>query len=364
MPRRPVRSLTHRAEDNLRAALRRVHLDAGRGALVVLVASAVAAAVLVAVLGRNVLPPSLLVLPLVIGVLVLRLPQLRILIAVVGVGVIVDVAVLGINGARIVVVVLVFLVALISHYTVSVRERLGIIGTRGDSMLAELRDRMIVTSGVSDVPANWRLDVASKASGGTAFGGDFLVTLAQGRQWELVLVDVSGKGVEAGTRALQLTGALGGLLGAITPSDFLPHANTYLLRQNWDEGFATAVHVAIDVRTGRYEIRSAGHPPVARFQRGSGEWALADADGPALGLLADPCFVPTRGVLQSGDALLLFTDGVVEIPRREIADGIDKLLGEATRLVVDGFEGGSSRLLRRVAPGGADDCAVVLIWRP
>ena len=54
---------------------------------------------------------------------------------------------------------------------------------------------------------------------------------------------MSGKGVDAGTRALLLSGAFGGLLGALPSEEFLAASNDYLLRQGWDEGFATAVHV-------------------------------------------------------------------------------------------------------------------------
>jgi hypothetical protein len=364
MPSRRVRYVAHRAGENLRSQLRRFRLDAGRGSCLVLCLLAVSIATMVPVLGVNTFPTSMLVLPLMLGVLMLRLSQLRLLVVVAFVGAAVDVFALSINAARIGVLVLIVLVALISDYTVSVRERLGIVGTRGDSMLGELRDRMIATSGVAELPDGWRMEVSSKASGGTAFGGDFLVSVTDDDRWEIVLVDVSGKGIEAGIRALQLTGALGGLLGAIAPERFLSQANRYLLRQNWEEGFATAVHLALDVGTGRYEIRSAGHPPVARFSRGTGEWTLADAEGSALGFVHDPRYVPSTGVLHSGDALLLYTDGLIEIPGRDLSIGIDKLLGEATRLVVGSFEGGSARLLRRVAPSGTDDRAVVLLWRP
>jgi serine phosphatase RsbU (regulator of sigma subunit) len=208
------------------------------------------------------------------------------------------------------------------------------------------------------------MEVASKASGGTAFGGDFLVSLTEGPRWEIALVDVSGKGIEAATRALQLNGALGGLLGSVLPESFLIRANRFLLRQDWDEGFATAVHLYVDVADGSYEIRSAGHPPVARFTSVTGEWTLAEAEGPALGLLQSPSFDTSVGRLDHGDALLLYTDGLVEVPGRDLSVGIDKLLGEATRLVVGGFDGGSARLLHQVAPDGHDDRAVVLLWRP
>jgi hypothetical protein len=359
-----ARSPVRRFEERIRGVLRRFRLDGGRGSLLALVAFAVAIAVVVATLGVNSLPTSMLVLPLVLGVLLLRLTQLRLLEVVVIAGGVVDVFTLDVTGARLGVLALIVVVALISDYTVSVRERLGIVGTRGDSMLADLRDRMIATSGVDALPDGWRMEVSSRASGGTVFGGDFLISLADGNRWEIVLVDVSGKGVEAGTRALQLTGALGGLLGAVEPRHFLSQANRYLLRQDWDEGFATAVHIAIDSRTGRYEVRSAGHPPIARFAAGTGEWRLSEAEGPALGLMGDPVYAATEGTLRPGDALLLYTDGLVEVAGRDLGVGIDKLLGEANRLVVGGFEGGSARLLQRVAQGGSDDRAVVVLWRP
>src|SRR5690606_38554452 len=132
--------------------------------------------------------------------------------------------------------------------------------------------------------------------------GDFTVAnLADdGRRLDLVVVDVSGKGEEAGTRALMLSGALSGLLGALPPAYFLPSANRYLLRQDWPEGFATAVHIAVDLDSGDYELRTAGHPPALQLSAGSGRWTTLETDGPVLGLMPDAGFEVLRGTLQRG----------------------------------------------------------------
>src|SRR5690606_40537280 len=126
---------------------------------------------------------------------------------------------------------------------------------------------------------------------GAASSGDFVVASRGegGRLVELMLVDVSGKGQEAGVRSLLLSGAFGGLLGAMGRREFLPAANAYLLEQEWDEGFATAVHLALRLDTGEYWIATAGHPPAVHLHAGSGRVQLTATNGaPGPGLLDAP----------------------------------------------------------------------------
>jgi hypothetical protein len=246
------------------------------------------------------------------------------------------------------------------------RGRLGVQGTRGDSMLVDLRDRLSAHGEMPALPDGWSAEVVLRSAGGASFSGDFLVATrsADGDILEVALVDVSGKGVDAGTRSLLLSGAFGGLLGSLPHEDFLPAANRYLIRQEWEEGFATVAHVVLDLTSGEYVVSVAGHPPVVQFAAGSGRWRVSEAsEGPLLGIFPDAKFVSERGRLDRGDALLLYTDGLIETPGKDISVGIDKLLGEAERLVTRGFRHGARKLIDRVAAAHNDDRAVVLIWR-
>jgi hypothetical protein len=244
------------------------------------------------------------------------------------------------------------------------RSRLGVQGMRGESMLVDLRDRLRAHGELPELPVGWSADVVLRPAGGASFSGDFLVASKDNDEvLEIVLVDVSGKGVDAGTRALLLSGAFGGLLGALPSEEFLDASNAYLLRQGWDEGFATAVHVAINLKTGEYLIGSAGHPPAAQFGAGSGTWRLIEAEGTALGIDPDAIYDVCRSTLGHGDALLLYTDGLVERPGQDITVGIDKLLGEAERLVPRGFRRGARRLIDALRAGESDDRALIMIWR-
>ena len=245
------------------------------------------------------------------------------------------------------------------------RRRLGLSAGRGEAMLLELRDRLRMQGEMPPLPSGWHAEGVQQSAGGASFGGDFLLaTLTEsGKSMELVLVDVSGKGIDAGTRALMLSGALGGLLGAVAPERFLSSANDYLLRQEWDEGFATALHLTVDIPSGRYRITNAGHPPAVHYSGGTGVWQVVEPHGTVRGLLPDAEMGSIEGELRPYDALLIYTDGVVEVRGRDLAVGIDRLLGAAERLIPRGFAGGAQRLLDDVAPTASDDRALVLLWR-
>ena len=89
---------------------------------------------------------------------------------------------------------------------------------------------------------------------------------------------------------------------------------------------------------------------------------MIGSEGPALGLLDDAGYEVVPGPPQPGDGLLLFTDGLVETARRDIALGIDKLAGLGERLMQRGFEGGATMLLDSMEQTN-DDRALVLVHR-
>ncbi len=334
-------------------------------ALVGLVLLAAVLALAAALLGHSWFPPAVQVLPLLGGALLLRRRAMRQLIAVVALLLALDVALHEAADVRPGALVAVAATALIGYEFSRSREETGLAGSSGDTFLIELRDRLQRQGRMPVLSRGWHVEAVLRPAGGGPFAGDFVVSAlsAGGRRLELVLVDVSGKGVEAGTRALLLSGALGGLLGSLRPQEVLPAANSYLDRQDWDEGFATAVHLVLDLADGTYSLESAGHPPAAHFDAGSGRWSLLTAEGPALGLLPVVSYAAELGRLDPGDALLLYTDGLVEVSGRDLEWGIDKLLGEAERLVPRGFAGGGDVLVTRVAGDSTDDRGLVLLWR-
>ncbi|MEW2138672.1 PP2C family protein-serine/threonine phosphatase [Streptomyces sp. NPDC005409] len=313
---------------------------------------------------------SALVLPIVAGGLLLRPASLLALYAASAAALIVEALVLGpytqgparvTPGTVLVVAACGFFGLVIAQF----RSRVGVPWRRGGTMLFDLRERIRVQSKLPALPRGWHREMALRPAGGQSFSGDFVVAARTngGRTLEIVLTDVSGKGMEAGSRALLLSGAFGGLLGALPPHGFLPAANRYLLRQDWEEGFATSIHLVLDLETGDYELLSAGHLPALQLSAGTGRWEEKTGEGPLLGVYDGADFTPARGNLRRGDVLMLFTDGLVETADRDISEGIDRLTGEADRYVASGWDGATWHLIEKVAKDVNDDRALLLIRR-
>lgn len=182
--------------------------------------------------------PSALVIPIVAGGLLLRPASLLGLYAAAATALIVESVQLGpyTEGPSRVTPGVVLVVAACGFFGLLVaqfRSRVGVPWRRGGTMLFDLRERIRVQSKLPKLPKGWHREMALRPAGGQSFSGDFVVAARTngGRTLEVVLTDVSGKGMDAASRALLLSGAFGGLLGSLPPHAFLPAANGYLLRQ-------------------------------------------------------------------------------------------------------------------------------------
>ncbi len=331
----------------------------------VLSAATIAIAVAAVHLSEWWFSPGVMILPILAGGLLLWPRALRIYFGFAAAALSYDV-VAGKAGAGIIATIV--LTALFADVLARTREKLGVQGLRGDRMLLELRDRIRAQGKLPELGEGWGSSLVLKPAGGSSFGGDFVVSHSDGKILEVALVDVSGKGIDAGTRALLLSGAFGGLLGSVPREEFLPACNAYMRRGQTTEGFVTAVHLWLDLTSGEYVISSAGHPPAVHYDAAAGRWDITRAHGIVLGVVADlrgAASESERGVLQRGDALMLYTDGMVESPGRDIDAGTDRLLGEAERLLSGGFRAGAPALVAAMQReiGSSDDCALVLIWR-
>ncbi|TNM39666.1 serine/threonine-protein phosphatase [Nocardioides albidus] len=229
---------------------------------------------------------------------------------------------------------------------------------------ARIRERLLARGRMPALPAGWRHQSAMLSAQGYAYGGDFIVADLQESEGLLrtVLVDVCGSGESAVPAALQFAGALESLISVVPGDELLFDANTYLLRQPSDESMATAVQLDLELATGRYLIRSAGHPPALVWSAADRTWQVDSARGTALGVSETPELEETTGVLGHGDALMFYTDGVVESRCEDIDIGIAWLQETGRASYLTGWEGAAKRIIDRVDRGD-DDRAVLILAR-
>ncbi len=331
--------------------------------LAVLVAMVVLTALL-GVLVQVVVPVSMWFLFLMVGTMLLRfVPLLLLALVLAGIAVWSSLETEFATASRSSALVIFALAIMLALYQSS-RQRSGLPMALSEAVLTQLRDRLQRQGVVPPLPTGWRTQSATLTANGPSYAGDFLVAdLREGRWLEMALVDVCGKGTSVGPQALQFAGALGGLIGALPPAELMAAANAFLLRQESDESLATAVHIKVDLVTGDYTITSAGHPPALHWHLGQRGWSIDNARGMALGVIDEADFTPSRGRLRPGEALMFYTDGVIESADRDLDAGIEWLREQALQAVdARGFAGMPDRVLKKV-PRGDDDRAMLVLER-
>jgi hypothetical protein len=332
--------------------------------LLLVLVSFVGAAVGIGALAQVIVPVALWFLFLMIGLMLLRfVPLLLLTVVLVGAAFWTSVETGFSTPSREAALVILAVGVMLAIYQAS-RQRSGLPMALSEAVLTQLRDRLQRQGVVPPLPNGWRSESATITANGPSYAGDFLVAdLREGRWLEMALVDVCGKGTSVGPQALQFAGALGGLIGALPPAELMAAANHFLLRQESDESLATAVHLKVDLVTGDYTITSAGHPPALHWHLGQRGWAVDNARGMALGVIDDADFTPSKGRLRPGEALMFYTDGVIESADRDLDEGIDWLRDQALRAVdARGFTGMPKRVLKKV-PRGDDDRALLVLER-
>ena len=131
--------------------------------------------------------------------------------------------------------------------------------------------------------------------------------------WCFIIGDVSGKGVPAAlfmavTQTLQRSESE----KQHSPGALISRINNLLVRNNDSMMFVTYFLGVLDIRTGEVEYTNAGHNPPYILQ-GCGELKLLNTrHGTALGVVENQEYGSSRITLEEGDALVLYTDGVVE----------------------------------------------------
>jgi phosphoserine phosphatase RsbU/P len=144
--------------------------------------------------------------------------------------------------------------------------------------------------------------------------GDYydFIKIVEG-QWGLVIGDVSGKGIPA---SLIMASFRASLLAEIRNNyairTIMAKVNRLLWESTDSNQFVTAFYGVLDEQKRILTYCNAGHNPVLLIRK-DGTWERLETGGLILGAFEDSVYQESFLILNPGDFLLLYTDGVTEI---------------------------------------------------
>ena len=258
---------------------------------------------------------------------------------------------------------------------------LGYVATRRvlakERLLVSLGEEMRAASRIqnsilpSSIPEMESFHLAVRYAAMTAVAGDFYDFLViRPGCLGIVVADVTGHGVPAALVASMVKVAVSAHmdLGA-EPGEVIAGLNSTLCRQAHGQ-YATAAYVSLDQarRMGCYS--AAGHPPLLLWHRATRTLLELNETGLLLGVRPGEEYAQTEFSLETGDRLLVYTDGLVEAVNARGEEFGEARLGEFIATHQDlAAEQFAERLLDEVlrwpkdgnTPTQADDITVVVI---
>jgi sigma-B regulation protein RsbU (phosphoserine phosphatase) len=188
--------------------------------------------------------------------------------------------------------------------------------------------RSLLPNQLPDIP---KMRLAAHYQTARRAGGDYydFFPLADGK-WGILIADVSGHGTPAAVMMAVMHSIAHAYPGTtISPAPMLNYLNQKLCQHyvGTSGTFVTAFYAIFDPTSFRLTYSSAGHnPPRWRVGQGGKIRSLGDAQHFPLGVTTDFEAIEASIALNSGDQLILYTDGIVE------ATNVDKDLFGNNRL--------------------------------
>ncbi len=207
---------------------------------------------------------------------------------------------------------------------------------REHEIVDELQRNLL--SGAVPAASDFEIGIAYRAAGeGLQVGGDWYDAFwldEHGRDvLALVVGDVVGRGITAAATMGQLRSAIRALAATgLSPGAVLDGLDRFARRHEIGTG-TTVVYVQVELEAARLRWAAAGHLPPLLARRDEAPDFLWDGRSPPLGVWDGDLPARQEGdaAIAAGDALLLYTDGLVERRSIVLDRGLERLRSDVER---------------------------------
>ncbi len=177
-----------------------------------------------------------------------------------------------------------------------------------------------------------RFEIASEMFPLSYLSGDFYDVLDLGRSTGLAVGDIIGKGVVAGLWFAHLIGLLRvRARSSNDPAATLAAINHDLRQLKSEPPLVSLFYARLDPKRSELVYCNAGQPPAVLLKKDGTTRPLAEG-GPLLGAIPEATFASGRVTLEPGDALIAYSDGIVECRNSRGEEfGLEGLLNAARK---------------------------------
>lgn len=185
----------------------------------------------------------------------------------------------------------------------------------------------------SEAPPTEGFEFAWRSISAKSIGGDYVDFLtADLGEIYAIIADASGHGINSALLMTSFRANYRGHAAWLEPAELAGSLNNEIVHEVGPTGmFITAVLVRIDPDTNKLSLSSAGHNPTMIYRAATGKVEQVDSHGPPLGVMGGIDYEDYEGDFDSGDVLLLYTDGITEATDSDLEmfgeDRLEALLG-------------------------------------
>ena len=187
---------------------------------------------------------------------------------------------------------------------------------------ARLAQMALLPNELPDLP---NIKLAAKYKPMARIGGDFYDLVSDGKEKLGILVgDVTGHGIPAALLSFLFLAAFkNNRIVGTTPDAVMKRLNTFLAGKLPNGKYTSMFYCLYDLKKRILNYTSAGHPPGFLIRPGSKQLIHLQTPGMVVGMFENPVlpFESKTVELLSGDKVLIYTDGIMEV-----TDDNDKLL--------------------------------------
>ena len=185
------------------------------------------------------------------------------------------------------------------------------VSIQRELQLAETIQQRLVPS---EALPSQRFQFAWRSIAAKSIGGDY-VDFLQSDLGDIyaIIADASGHGINSALLMTSFRANYRGNAPWLEPMDLAASLNGEIAHEVGPTGmFITSAMARIEPDGGALSLCSAGHNPTMIYRAATGEIERVESHGPPMGFLAGATYEQYDGRLESGDVLLLYTDGVTE----------------------------------------------------